>query len=33
MAPLVYLEVTHKKTREVVDLHELFKFAWKKEKV
>jgi uncharacterized protein len=32
-APLVYLEATHEKTLEYIDLHELVKFAWKKEKV
>jgi uncharacterized protein len=32
-APLVCLEATHEKTLEYIDLHELVKFAWKKEKV
>ena len=32
-APLVCLEATHEKTLEFIDLHEIVKFAWKKEKV
>jgi uncharacterized protein len=32
-APLVFLEATHEKTLDFIDLHELVKFAWKKEKV
>ncbi len=31
-APLVILEATHERTLDYVDLHELVKFAWKKEK-
>jgi uncharacterized protein (DUF2237 family) len=31
-APLVYLEATHERSLDYVDLHELVKFAWKKQK-
>ena len=32
-APLVILEATHEKTLEYIDLHELVRFAWKRNEV